>query len=321
MSDANIGNADFQASITQPSPVYPDLVAMPLLSNERCYGPWMSASIIDSNASVRYSNIGGKVEFVKDENLAPWNFAGYQLMNEAGSLQAQFSNSLLLFGEKGSFSMPEAPTGLSIAAALKTGGPLVTSINVSVGDSSIRTSVNMDLYTSRFGKLQKQKEELIGKISRERQKIIDQNNSMVRQGIGKSFSNVNLAAPLLQTGEILERAKEDMDIVVKQLMANQTVSFKSRVDVTSARGTDGSPTTVLNRGQSAATEVDSETIAANLSSSARGSLEDKRFNKKPNDDIEIFSTDGRSSSQFADGEGMDNMDLNDVSDLFGEQIV
>ena len=30
--------------------------------------------------------------------------------------------------------------------------------NVSVGDSSIRTSVNMDLYTSRFGKLQKQKE-------------------------------------------------------------------------------------------------------------------------------------------------------------------
>lgn len=322
MSLASEGNADFQASKSQPSPVYPDLVAMPLLSNERCYGPWMSASIIDSNASVRYSNIGGKVEFVKDENLAPWNFAGYQLMNEAGSLQAQFSNSLLLFGEKGSFVMPEAPTGLSIAAALKTGGPLVTSINVSVGDSSIRTSVNMDLYTSRFGKLQKQKEELIGKISRERQKIIDQNNSMVRQGIGKSFSNVNLAAPLLQTGEILERAKEDMDIAVKQLMANQTLSFKSRRDVTQARDADGNPITKTDIGQSSAIELDSDEIriAANLSSSARSSLEDKRFSKKPDDDTEIFSTDGRSSSQFTDGEGMDIIYPGDISDLLGEQL-
>mgnify|MGYP003649478932 CR=1 FL=1 len=320
MSSASLGNADFNASKSQPSPIYPDLVAMPLLSNERCYGPWMSASIIDSNASVRYSNIGGKVEFVKDENLAPWNFAGYQLMNEAGSLQAQFSNSLLLFGEKGSFSMPEAPTGLSIAAALKAGGPLITSINVSVGDSSIRTSVNMDLYTSRFGKLQKQKEELIGKISRERQKIIDQNNSMVRQGIGKSFSNVNLAAPLLQTGEILERAAEDMDTVFNQLMSNQTVSFKSRTDVKSARDTDGNPKAKLDRKQSAANVVDSETIAGNLSSSERHSLQDKRFNKRPNDDTEIVSTDGRSSSQFIDGEGMDNIYPGDISDLLGEQI-
>lgn len=204
VSNSIRGSKDYNISMSQPSPVYPDLVAMPLLSNERCYGPWMSASIIDSNASVRYSNIGGKVEFVKDENLAPWNFAGYQLMNEAGSLQAQFSNSLLLFGEKGSFSMPEAPTGLSIAEALKTGGPLVTSINVSVDESSIRTSVNMDLYTSRFGKLQKQKEELISKIARERQKIIDQNNTMIRQGLGKSATNIDLLAPLRQQGEALE---------------------------------------------------------------------------------------------------------------------
>ena len=47
-------NEDFNVSKSQPSPIYPDLVAMPLLSNERCYGPWISASIIDSNASVRY---------------------------------------------------------------------------------------------------------------------------------------------------------------------------------------------------------------------------------------------------------------------------
>ena len=230
-------NEDFNVSKSQPSPIYPDLVAMPLLSNERCYGPWISASIIDSNASVRYSNIGGKVEFVKDENLAPWNFAGYQLMNEAGSLQAQFSNSLLLFGEKGSFSMPEAPTGLSIAEALKTGGPLVTSINVSVDESSIRTSVNMDLYTSRFGKLQKQKEELIGKIARERQKIIDQNNSMIRQGLGKSSSIVSNTA-----SEILERASEDIEDAFNELSFDQTSVFKAKGSIDAGHDTAGNIT-------------------------------------------------------------------------------
>ena len=40
------------------------------------------------------------MEFIKDENLAPWNYDGYQLMNDAGSLQAQFSNGLLLFSER-----------------------------------------------------------------------------------------------------------------------------------------------------------------------------------------------------------------------------
>ena len=50
----------------------------------------------------------------------------------------------------------------------------------------------MDLYTSSFGKLQKQKEGNIATISRERQKIIDQNNSAIRRGMGKSSSNASL---------------------------------------------------------------------------------------------------------------------------------
>ena len=176
-----------------PSPVYPSMVAMPLMSMERCYGPWLSATSLDPNTnSPGVMNIGGKIEFVKDENLAPWNFAGYQLMNAAGSLQAQFSNSLLLFRERGGFTFPQAPTGIGLAKALKTGGPLVTSISVDIGTDKINTTVKMDLYTSSFGKLQKQKEGNIATISRERQKIIDQNNSAIRRGMGKSSSNASL---------------------------------------------------------------------------------------------------------------------------------
>ena len=197
-------------SFISPSPVYPSMVAMPLMSMERCYGPWLSATSLDPNTgSPGVMNIGGKIEFVKDENLAPWNFAGYQLMNEAGSLQAQFSNSLLLFSERGGFVFPQAPTGISLAKALKKGGPLVTSISVDIGTDKISTAVKMDLYTSSFGKLQKQKEGNIATISRERQKIIDQNNSAIRRGLGKSSSNANLFGSVLAAGgaELLARTK------------------------------------------------------------------------------------------------------------------
>jgi hypothetical protein len=192
-SNITAGTLERTAGFSSPSPVFPDLVAVPLMSMERCYGPWQSASVQNFTGStqVRYSNIGGKIEFAKDENLAPWNYAGYQLMNEAGQLQAQFSNSLLLFTERGGFVMPEAPTGISLAKALKSGGPLVTSISVSIGDS-IKTTVKMDLYTSRFGKLQKQKENAIGKAARERQKIIDEKNALTRKGMGKAASSANM---------------------------------------------------------------------------------------------------------------------------------
>jgi len=222
---------DFMTTYSHPSPVYPDMVAMPLTSKERCYGPWLSSSTLSTDSPVRYSNIGGRVEFVKDENLAPWNFAGYQLMNEAGKLRAQFSNSLLLFSERGSFTIPEAPTGLAIGTALNNVGPLVTSVDVKVGIDGYRTTVKMDLYTSRFGKLQKQKEQAIAQISRERQKIIDQNNAMTRKGFGKGASKADFLAPLRPGAAAVKTLKTE----VKQRL-EETIMFEENQEV--VRGAD-----------------------------------------------------------------------------------
>ena len=178
-------------AFTAPSPVYPDVIALPLMSNERCYGPWLSSTAINplGDDRIRYFDIGGKVEFIKDETLAPWNYGGYQLMNDAGLLQAQFSNSLLLFTERGGFVIPEAPTGIALATALQKGGPLVTSISVGINNDSIRTTVKMDTYTPRFGKLRVQKEGAIAQIRRERQLRVDQNNSLIRQGLKNIYSS------------------------------------------------------------------------------------------------------------------------------------
>jgi hypothetical protein len=176
-------------SFASPSPVYPDLVVLPLMSKERCYGPWIS-SLLDIQANV-YRNIGGKIEFLKDENLSPWNYQGYDLMNKAGILQAQFSNSLLLQSERGGFVVPAAPSGVSIGKALANLGPLITNISVDVSNDSIRSTIKMDLYTSNFGKLQKQKQDAIANISRERQKLKDEKNAMIRKGLAKNQTNIN----------------------------------------------------------------------------------------------------------------------------------
>lgn len=177
-------------SLSVPSPVYPTMVAIPLMSKERCYGPWISSYI--SSESARYSNIPGKVEFIKNETLSPWSYNGYDLMNEAGVLEATFSNSLLLFSENGSFTYNGLPNGNSLCAPLLDGGPLVTSISISITpDNGVQTTYSMSLFTARFGKLQKQKEFLLAKVSRERQRAQDERNSLIRKGIGKGQTRVN----------------------------------------------------------------------------------------------------------------------------------
>jgi hypothetical protein len=178
-------------NVTVPSPVYPDLIALPLMSNDRCYGPWISSQL-DEQAYL-LKNIGGRVDFIKDENLSPWNYGGYDLMNDAGRLQAEFSNSLLLFSERGSFTIPDLPKGNSLCQALTIGGPLVTSINIDVSTGGAKTTYQMDLYTASFGKLQKQKQEEISKISRERKKLQSERNALIRKGLGKNQSARNFA--------------------------------------------------------------------------------------------------------------------------------
>ena len=167
-----------------PSPVYPDLVALPLRSSERCYGPWLSSYVAGDQ-------VGGKLEFVKDENLAPWNYNGFDLMDAVGQMHASFGTSAMLVSERGGFVVPAAPSGIALARFLGNAGPLVTNISVDVSQAGIKTTYKMDLYTSSFGKMQKQKLDNLSNVSRNRQKQRDEKNALVRKGIGKNQTNIN----------------------------------------------------------------------------------------------------------------------------------
>lgn len=186
--------------VAVPSPVYPDLVSLSLESKERCYGPWITTLMNSGDLTPelaqqfglsQYRNIGGKLEYIRDENLAPWNYNGHDLMNEAGKLKASFGNSLMLHSERGGFVYADAPSGISIGRALMEGGAYVTSIDVSVSTAGVQTTVKLDSYTAQWGKLDRQKEIQISQISRERQKLRDTKNQFIRRGIGKAQTSIN----------------------------------------------------------------------------------------------------------------------------------
>lgn len=167
-----------------PSPVYPDLVALPLRSTERCYGPWASAYVTTDI-------IGGHIEFVKNENLAPWNYTGYKYMDDAGRNIAELSSTSQMTSERGSITIADAPSGITLASELSARGPLVTSVSVDVdATAGVKTVYRMDLFTASFGKLQKQKEDQIDKISRNKQKLDDERNALIRKGFGKNATDV-----------------------------------------------------------------------------------------------------------------------------------
>lgn len=188
----NVNQAAFNATkqrriISFYQPKYPNLFVLPLMSTERCYGPWISSNLNLEANLLKFNP--GKIDFIKDENLAPWNYAGYDLMNEAGNTLAQFGNGLLPYEEKGSISFVGLPAGNSLMRPLAEGGPLVTNIDVRIGTDGVTTTYNMSTYSPRFGNLQKQKEERISKLSRDRQKFADSRNKNIRMGMMKSRSN------------------------------------------------------------------------------------------------------------------------------------
>lgn len=214
MRNLTIASPEAHVHFTAPSPVYPDMVALPLESTERCYGPWISSMLdtdvlpfmANSRKRVRFANLGGKCDFVKDESLAPWNYGGYTLLNEAGALKAAFSNSLNLFSERGGFVYAGVPRGNDLGRQLVIGGPLVTDISVDVGAGGVKTTYKMDLYTPKFGKLQKQHEKVLSEVVREKQKLRDQKNTLLRHNLIQESFNTNYGDVFAQYADIVELA-------------------------------------------------------------------------------------------------------------------
>lgn len=134
--------------------VLPDLVAIPLESQTLRYGPWYAAGA------------NGSIEFETDENLTPWIYGGYQLMDLAASAKVNTNTAQLQVAESGSIEFPGAPTN-SLGNQLMQSGPYISNIQVSVDSTGVKTSYRMETWKNKFGILNKafaDKVQRLGKI-------------------------------------------------------------------------------------------------------------------------------------------------------------
>jgi hypothetical protein len=155
---AELTGADKSKYDMAPMGQMPNAAAIPLRSNRLTYGPW--GATVRTGGQIDWTlptNTAGKTDYERNSEFAPWNFGNTTRLNQAGDAYVRTRLSDHYVIEQGSVSWPDAPA-VSLGDALFAGGPLVTSISVSVGQgtSPVTSTYNMKTYTPDYGKLGQQ---------------------------------------------------------------------------------------------------------------------------------------------------------------------
>lgn len=158
----------------------PDMLAVPLRSNLLCYGPWYLAGA------------NGPVEYEKNDDLAPWNYGGYDAMDAAGFARVTDGMTNQTFDETGSVTLAGSPI-LNVGDQLITGGPYITDISVSVGSEGVTTQYTFQSWSSqrRLSKLTNFNSERIKRLSQVSRDLRRSYREGVSNGIWRNPAEFN----------------------------------------------------------------------------------------------------------------------------------
>jgi hypothetical protein len=196
-----------------PNYYFPSGFAIPMFSNTNRYGPW------------GFVGPEGPVKFEEDDDLAPWNYGGYDLLNSGAIEKVQDGLTFQQVGERGGFTLAGYPIkslgqdlrspqtsyssfvlqdGTSNYGDYKyinttpmdgTFGPNITNINVSVGEGGATTTYSLATFTPSFGRMSKLNANRLKEIKKLRAQQKKQNRDLQRlnsvkgrAGAGKDFN-------------------------------------------------------------------------------------------------------------------------------------
>ena len=167
----------------QPAAVLPNAVVVPMKSNIKTYGPFIS-----NNFSTSPGGIGVEI----NQDLAPWVFGSVALMNEAGNKIAQSANIGLLYSETGGVTVAGLPE-YNFGQIFGSTGPNLTGINVTFGSNGITTTYDFRTFTPKFGGLTRSfidKFKMIAKNRTEQIRML-RNNQITQSKIGRKIAKFN----------------------------------------------------------------------------------------------------------------------------------
>lgn len=185
IKDANL-NVDVNASNNlgyYPQYAAPSSAVIPIRSNIRTYGPYISA-----NFTTDY----GGIEAETDPDIAPWVFGSIAAANIAGNARAnEFPVTPLKISETGSASIIGFPS-LSFGKQLGGNGPYINSMNMSFGPDGVKTILDFQTFTPKFGSIQNVYRNQIKNSIKNRQKQLQflRNQTVISQKINRNIGRI-----------------------------------------------------------------------------------------------------------------------------------
>lgn len=167
----------------QPAAVLPNAAVIPMRSNIKTYGPFIS-----QNFNTSPGGIGVEV----NQDLAPWVFGSTALMNQAGQTIAESANIGLLYSETGGVTVTGLPK-YSFGQIFGATGPNLTGIAVSFSSAGVTTTYDFRTFTPKFGGLTRSfidKFKMIAKNRTEQLRML-RNNQITQSKISRKISKFN----------------------------------------------------------------------------------------------------------------------------------
>lgn len=167
----------------QPAAVLPNAAVIPMKSNIKTYGPFISQN---------FNTSAGGIGVETNQDLAPWVFGSSTLMNEAGQRIAESANIGLLYAETGGVTVTGLPA-YTFGQIFGATGPNLTGISVSFSSAGITTTYDFRTFTPKFGGLTRSfidKFKMIAKHRTEQLRML-RNNQITQSKIGRKIAKFN----------------------------------------------------------------------------------------------------------------------------------
>lgn len=167
----------------------PVFAAIPIKNNLMTYGPWASHPGVikdsifptfasDDNSGIAFvNNLVGGVNVQIDEGLVPWEYGGMGPLDQAAMLRVADDNAYQQVLEFGSLTLAgvmlrNTSIGQRLLGPLS---PVVTSVNVSIGNNGVTTQYEMKTFSKKIGLYNKEQADNIQKLNRE---LVSQNQKL-----------------------------------------------------------------------------------------------------------------------------------------------
>ena len=124
-NEASVNNTDQldknQVGFISDGGSLPINAGIPLRSNTRCYGPWgnIATASFDNDLFQPEEPVAGKLQVEHDDGLAPWEYGGIGMMNDAAIDKVSLATTEMQISERGQITIPGYPNK-RIGSALNT---------------------------------------------------------------------------------------------------------------------------------------------------------------------------------------------------------